>query len=346
MDRVPIAPQRVDAPLTGSAIFLVLEVAGQEGAIDAVREALADLDGLVKTVGFRDLQARLSCVTGIGSRIWTDLTGRPQPAELHPFREVVGTAHTAVSTPGDLLFHIRSERQDLCFELERLLLAALGSSVVVSDEVSGFRYFEARDLLGFVDGSANPVGPDLPASTLVGEEDPAFSGGSYVVVQKYLHSLPAWQALSTEEQEEIIGHRKADGVELDDAASGQKAHKTLTTIEDDQGEHDILRDNMPFGRPGSAEFGTYFIGYTRQLWVIERMLERMFIGDPVGLHDRILDFSTAQTGTIFFAPPATMLAALNQAPSASQDDQQPPAAAPDPSLGIGSLKESEPPRPD
>jgi len=214
MDRVPIAPQEVGAPLTGSAIFLVLVVADREDAIETVRGALADLDGLVKTVGFRDLQARLSCVAGIGSRIWSELTGQGQPAELHPFREIVGETHTAVATPGDLLFHIRAERPDLCFELERLLLDSLGNSVTVADEVSGFRYFEARDLLGFIDGSANPVGSDLPGSTLVGEEDPDFADGSYVVVQKYLHPISAWQALSTEEQETIIGHRKEDGVEL------------------------------------------------------------------------------------------------------------------------------------
>jgi putative iron-dependent peroxidase len=312
MDRVPIESQSVDAPLTRSAIFLVLGVVGGEGAIGTVRSVLADLDGLVKTVGFRDLSARLSCTVGIGSRVWTILTGREQPAELHPFREIVGAAHTAVSTPGDLLFHIRSDRQDLCFELERLLLQALGTSVVVVDEVPGFRYFDSRDLLGFVDGTANPVGQDLPAATLVGEEDAVFAGGSYVVVQKYLHPLSAWQSLTTEQQEAIIGRRKADGVELGDAMTGQKSHKTLTTITDDAGgEHDILRDNMPFGRPGTAEFGTYFIGYARHLWVIERMLERMFIGDPPGIHDQLLDFSTALTGSTFFAPPAAMLAALD-----------------------------------
>lgn len=243
-------------------------------------------------------------------RVWTELTGRPKPAELHPFREIAGEKHTAISTPGDLLFHIRAERQDLCFELERLLLEALGSAVTTADEVSGFRYFDARDLLGFVDGSANPVGPDLPAATLVGDEDPDFAGGSYVVVQKYVHPLSEWAALTTEQQEAIIGHRKADNLELDDAETGQKAHKTLATITDDDGEHDILRDNMPFGRPGSGEFGTYFIGYSRHLWVIERMLERMFIGDPPGLHDRLLDFSTPMTGSTYFVPPASMLAEL------------------------------------
>ena len=306
----PLEPQTVDAPLTRSAIFLVMGVNDGDDALNTVRGVLADIEDLVKAVGFRDLDARLSCTVGVGSRIWTDLTGLAQPAELHPFREIAGATHTAIATPGDLLFHIRADRQDLCFELERLLLESLGTSVATIDEVSGFRYFDIRDLLGFVDGTANPVGPDLPASTLVGDEDAAFAGGSYVVVQKYLHPLSAWDSLTTEQQEAIIGRRKADNMELADAETGQKSHKTLATITDDQGEHDILRDNMPFGRAGSGEFGTYFIGYSRHLWVIERMLERMFIGDPPGLHDRLLDFSTPHTGTTFFAPPAPMLAGL------------------------------------
>jgi putative iron-dependent peroxidase len=307
--RVPIAPQQVDAPLTRSAIFLVLTV--DETRFDDVRAIVAGVEDIVKSVGFRDLDARLSCTVGVGSRIWRGLTGHPLPAELHPFPEVSGRVHTAISTPGDLLFHIRAERPDLCFELERLILEQLGTAVTVDDEVSGFRYFDARDLLGFVDGSANPVGPALPEATLVGAEDSAFAGGSYIVVQKYLHDLDAWQSLTTEQQEAVIGRRKADNVELDDAAVGtQQAHKTLATITDDSGEHDILRDNMPFGRPGAGEFGTYFIGYSRRLWVIERMLQRMFIGDPPGLHDRILDFSVAHTGTTFFAPSATFLSSL------------------------------------
>ncbi|HEY5223514.1 MAG TPA: Dyp-type peroxidase [Microbacteriaceae bacterium] len=338
MDRVPIAPQSVDAPLTRSAVFLVLAVSDDADAIETVRAVLADLDGLIKTVGFRELKGRVSCMVGIGSRVWSAVTGGDQPAELHPFREIVGATHTAIATPGDLLFHIRAERPDLCFELERLLLDALGASVSTVDEVSGFRYFDARDLLGFVDGTANPVGPDLPESTLVGDEDPAFAGGSYIVVQKYLHPLAAWAALTAEQQEAIIGRRKPDNVELDDAVTGQKSHKTLTTITDDLGEHDILRDNMAFGRPGSAEFGTYFIGYSGHLWVIERMLERMFIGDPPGMHDRLLDFSTPQTGSTFFAPPATMLASLDQQPDAEPEFAGSTTA--DASLGIGSLNNS------
>lgn len=307
--RVPIEPQRVDAPLTESAVLLTLTIVEAPDAIATVRSVLGGLADVTKNVAFRDLRASLACTVGIGSDAWDAVTRAPRPRELHPFREVRGAVHTAPATPGDLLLHIRADRRDLCYELERQLLDLFGSAVAVADETVGFRYFDVRDLLGFVDGTANPVGPALPAATIVGEEDPAGSGGSYLVVQKYVHALDAWQRLSTEQQEAVMGRTKADNIELDDAgAVEQKAHKTLATIVDEHGvEHDILRDNMPFGSPGHGQFGTYFIGYTRELWVVERMLERMFVGDPPGRHDLLLDFSTALTGGTFFVPPASLL---------------------------------------
>ncbi len=309
--RVPIDAQSVDAPLSRSAVFLVVTIADADDAYATVKDVLSDVSGLVKTVGFRDLNAHLSCTVAIGAGCWGRLVGSTPPRDLHPFREIRGPVHTAISTPGDLLFHIRAERGDFTFEFERLLLDALGDAVTVVDEVTGFRYFDSRDLLGFVDGTANPAEGDMASATLVGDEDPEHAGGSYVVVQKYLHDLGRWHALPTPAQEGVIGRTKLDNVELDDAEYGQKSHKTLATITDEAGvEHDILRDNMPFGRAGEGEFGTYFIGYTRALWVIERMLERMFVGDPEGSYDRILDFSTAATGTTFFAPTRSVLDGL------------------------------------
>jgi len=309
-DRVPIQPQSVDAPLSRAAIFLVVTVAQGHTAMAQARSVIANIGSLVRTVGFRDLNGHLSCNVGIGSDAWDRLAREQRPAQLHPFAEVRGSTHIAVPTPGDLLFHIRAERSDLCFELERLLLDALGDAITVADEVHGFRYFDERDLLGFVDGTENPTGRALYDAALIGDEDAVFAGGSYVVVQKYLHDLTAWAALSVEQQEHIIGRTKADNVELADA-DGLKSHRTLNTIVDAQGvEHDILRDNMPFGRPGQREFGTYFIGYARDLSIIERMIHNMFIGNPVGEYDRILDVSTAVTGTTFFVPSNALLESL------------------------------------
>ncbi|KIV95710.1 hypothetical protein PV10_03332 [Exophiala mesophila] len=317
--RAPVNAQSVDAPLTMSATFLVLSVAEGDDAISTVRSTLASVADLIKNVSIRDSSAQFAATVGIGSRIWDRLTNKPRPAELHPFREFKGNKHTAVSTPGDLLFHIRADRRDLCFEFEKQVMDLLGDAVKVEDETVGFRYFDMRDLLGFVDGTANPVGPDVPEAVLVAEGDnlgldvsgSSSIGGSYVVVQKYLHNLGGWKKLGTEGQESVIGRTKFDNVELDDADDDkQKAHKTLATVEQDGVEYDILRDNMPFGSPGSTEYGTYFIGYSRRLWVTEKMLERMFIGDPPGLHDRILDYSTPVTGSTFFVPSLAFLDGL------------------------------------
>jgi putative iron-dependent peroxidase len=310
-DRVPIDAQSIEAPLSRAAIFLVVEIVDGDDAIGSVCAVLDGLDDLIKTVGFRDLDGKLSCIAAIGSVLWDRLGSSSRPAELKPFSPIDGSRHKAPSTPGDLLFHIRAERTDLCFEMAKLLLDALGDAVRVVDETSGFRYFDARDLLGFVDGTANPVGQDIPDSALIGDEDREFAGGSYVVTQKYLYDLSAWKAIGADQQEKIIGRTKVDNIELDDQTANQKSHKSLATIVDPQGfEHDILRDNMPFGSPGRREFGTYFIGYSRRLWVIEKMLERMFVGEPEGAYDRLLDFSTAQTGTTFFAPSRSTLAKL------------------------------------
>lgn len=303
-------PQYIEANLTTHAVFLVLVVKDDDVSIATARDVVASTDDLIKDVRVRSAENLFICNVGISHRIWGPLTGRPLPGELAPFREIRGAAHTAVATPGDLLYHVRAESMDLIIEFEKILLEAFGNSVTVADETAGFRYFQGRDLLEFLDGTANPDGLGLSAATIVGNEDPAYAGGSYVVTQKYLHDLAAWRKLDVAKQEAIVGRTKFDNVELPDATEGQKSHKTLCTITDEDGEHEIYRNNMPFAAPGRGEYGTYFIGYSRHRWVIEKMLERMFIGDPPPLHDRILDFSKAVTGGTFFVPARAFLANL------------------------------------
>jgi putative iron-dependent peroxidase len=303
--------QPVATPLNRAAIFLVVVLKPAPQTRDTVRSFCGDLAGLTRAVEARDFDAGLSCIMGIGSDAWDKLFGQPRPALLHPFREIRGEQHRAVSTPGDLLFHIRAKRMDLCFELETQVMAALGDAVSSADEAQGFRYFDDRDLIGFVDGTENPRGQAAIDAVLIGEEDSAFAGGSYVIVQKYLHDLSAWNKLSTEAQEHIIGRKKLSDIELDDSVKPTSAHNALTTITENGKEVKILRDNMPFGRPGQGEFGTYFIGYSRSPHTIEQMLENMFIGRPPGNYDRLLDFSRAVTGNLFFIPSATFLEAID-----------------------------------
>jgi putative iron-dependent peroxidase len=298
----------VVAQLTRDAIFLVVTVNPGIESCAAVRSLCGDLAALLRAVGFRDIEGHLSCVVGFASDVWDRLFGQPRPAELHPFREIRGRPHHAVATAGDILFHIRAKRMDLCFELAMQIMARLGEAVSPVDEVHGFRYFDQRDLLGFVDGTENPVDQAAYAATVIADDDPDFAGGSYVVVQKYLHDLSAWQALSVEEQERVIGRTKLADIELPDETKPANSHVALNTVTDEDGEElQIVRDNMPFGRIGDAEFGTYFIGYAATPDVIELMLTNMFIGRPPGNYDRVLDFSTAVTGGLFFVPSADFL---------------------------------------
>ncbi|HTH59071.1 MAG TPA: Dyp-type peroxidase [Paraburkholderia sp.] len=352
-------PQSVSTPITRSAIFLVATVNDDEASLATVRAFCADIAGLVRSVGTRVPNGNLSCVCGFGANAWDRLFGAPRPAGLHPFREFGSGERVALATPGDLLLHIRAEQMDLCFELATHLMSRLEGAVQTVDEVHGFRNFDMRAMIGFVDGTENPTGDEAVHFTVIGADDPEFAGGSYALVQKYLHDMKGWNALPVEAQERIIGRTKLSDIELDDAAKPTWAHNALTVLETPEGDEiKILRDNMPFGRPGAGEFGTYFIAYARSPQPIEQMLENMFVGVPPGNYDRLLDFSRAVTGGLFFVPSQSLLDALAErdpasapagadAPDAPDAPDATPAAtstataaapAGDGSLNIGSLK--------
>ena len=335
-----LQPQSVASGLTSSAIFLVVTLPAADGAAETARGVLANLPALVRATGFRSAAGELSCILGIGSDAWDRLFGAPRPRDLHPFREIRGVHH-AVATPGDMLFHIRAAGMDLCFELAANIMDQFKGLATVVDEVHGFSYFDRRDLLGFVDGTENPTGQAAIDATLIGPEDATFSGGSYVIVQKYLHDLAGWNALPVETQEKIIGRRKLSDIELSEAEKPSYAHSALTSITEDGQDVQILRDNMPFGNVRQGEFGTYFIGYARTPRHIEQMLNNMFIGNPPGNHDRILDFSRAVTGTLFFVPSASLLDLLGAGGTVHEPEPDPAAShspRTDGSLGIGSLR--------
>ncbi|MCX2699465.1 Dyp-type peroxidase [Ochrobactrum chromiisoli] len=342
--------QSVVGKLTRAAVFLIVTINKGSEAEKIVRGLCADLSSLVRGVGFRRLNGQLSCVTGFGARAWDRLFGSPRPKELHVFREIRGV-HTAVSTPGDILFHVRADSMDQCFELASHIMSRLAGYVSVADEVHGFKFFDDRDLLGFVDGTENPVNQAAIAATLIGNEDPEFSGCSYVIVQKYLHDLDSWNRVPVEEQENIIGRHKLSDIEQRDEQKKPYAHNVLTNIEENGEQLQIVRDNMPFGEVGKGEFGTYFIGFARSPSRIEKMLENMFIGNPPGTYDHILDFSRAVTGSLFFVPTVTFLDEVTVEMVPVPETEKPSettksdtradgeAILSDGSLSIGSLKE-------
>ena len=304
-------PQAVNAPAPVAAHFIVLKIKPGTEAEDKVRAFFGNAAGLVRTVGRRQPEEQLSMVVGIGADAWDRLKLGAKPQGLHPFKELRGAKHHAPSTPGDILLHLRALSVKMCFELTMLIMQALDDAVEPVDEVHGFRYFDARAMIGFVDGVENPEGAEALDATLIGDEEPAFAGGSYVIVQKYLHDMKAWNQLTVEEQERVIGRTKLDNVELADDVNPSNSHVALNVVEDADGnEMAIVRGNLPFANATRGEYGTYFIGYARDPAVTELMLTNMFIGRPPGNYDRLLDFSTAVTGTLFFVPSAALLESL------------------------------------
>lgn len=304
-------PQDVAEMQGENAIFIVYTLKQTPEALDKVRDVCANFAGLIRSRNNRFPGKGFSCVIGFGSDAWERLfPEQGKPAELSTFVEIKGEKHTAVSTPGDLLFHIRAQEMGLCFEFASLIDEKLEGVVEAVDETHGFRYLDGKAIIGFVDGTENPGVDSNPYSfAVIGDEDPDFQGGSYVFVQKYIHDMRAWNAQTVEEQEKVIGRHKFTDVEFKDEEKPQNAHNVVTNLGDDQ---KIVRVNMPFANTSKGEYGTYFIGYSKTFTTTRKMLERMFIGEPAGNTDRLLDFSTPITGTLFFVPSYDLLGELGE----------------------------------
>jgi len=249
--------------------------------------------------------SRASCVMGIGYEAWLRLQlPVPLPKELADFVPIIGAKHTAVSSTGHLHFHIRADNESICYDMAAAIADILNPVAICTEEIHGFRYWDSRSILGFVDGTENPHGQDRELFSMVGDDDAVYKGGSYLFVQKYIHNLSAWKELSTEQQEKVIGRYKSNDIEMADNIKPSNSHIALANVGD---ELKIVRDNMPFGNMATNEMGTYFIAYASTFSTVQKMLNNMFIGSPVGNYDRILDFSTAKTGSLYFVPTFNMI---------------------------------------
>jgi putative iron-dependent peroxidase len=297
-----------------SAIFMVYGLESGEAAEARVRELCGEFEALVRSMRKRFPDDSPSAVIGFGAEVWGRLFPKlPRPKELETFKEIKGDKHTAVSTKGDLFFHVRAKKADVAYELAAIISTKLQGVVYHVDEVHGFRYFDGRTIIGFVDGTENPENDDAVGFGVIGDEDKYFALGSYAFVQKYLHDMKAWGEIGLQEQERVIGRRRYTDEELSEEEKPANAHNAVTNIEDAQGnELKIIRANMPFANPSKGEFGTYFIGYAGRFSTTRRMLENMFIGEPKGNYDRLLDFSKPVTGTLFFVPSFGLLEKLGE----------------------------------
>ena len=308
-------PERIQPVMSRpgeNALFIVLGMQQDDIAVDTILDFAAGFSALTRSLANRYPALGFNATLGFSANAWDILfPNQAKPKELIPFEAIQGPKYTAVSTPGDLFFHIRADRQALCYELASIIQEQLQQVTYPIDEVHGFRYFDGRAIIGIVDGPENPEAEIAAEYALVGDEDPVFKGGSYAFIQKYSHDMSKWRALTVEEQERVIGRKKFNDVELGDDEKPNTAHNNVSKAYDELGnELKIMRANMPFSNPSKNEYGTFFIGYARKFSVTRQMLAHMFQGDADGNLDRLLDFSTATTGTLFFVPTINFLESL------------------------------------
>ncbi|KRM71894.1 Dyp-type peroxidase [Lacticaseibacillus brantae] len=276
----------------------------QSSDLEVVQDLAEHLPAFINSMNIRYPDAHLAVAFGFSANAWHYLFPNAKaPKELVEFEPVEGPKYTAVATPADLFFHIRSTNSAVPFELMSEIMTIIKDNTTVVDETHGFRYFEGRAIIGFVDGTENPSALDTPEYAVIGDEDPDFIDGSYAFAQKYLHNMDAWNKLKVEQQEKAIGRKKFNDIELKDEEKAENAHNVVSQDNKDGIEHKIVRMNVPFSNPAESINGTYFIGYSRYYSVTRRMLEGMFNNS-----DRLLDFSTPITGELFFIPSKAVLA--------------------------------------
>jgi porphyrinogen peroxidase len=288
-----------------NAIFMVWNFKRNLEFKDTFKRICKLVINLNNSTNVRFPDSGASCVMGIGYNAWLDLhLPVPIPKELENFVPIVGEKHTAVGSKGDLHFHIRGNDNSACYDMAHVVSDVLEPVAIGIEEIHSFRYWDGRSILGFVDGTENPQGQERAFFGLVGDDDPVYKGGSYLFVQKYIHDLSAFEELSVEEQEKVFGRYKSNDIEMPDNIKPSNSHIALANVGD---ESKIIRDNMPFGNISTNEMGTYFIAYASTFSTVKKMLNNMFIGSPKGNYDRLLDFSTPKTGTLFFVPTFDML---------------------------------------
>ncbi|MGE8558338.1 MAG: Dyp-type peroxidase [Acinetobacter sp.] len=297
--------QSVILPLPSDhARFIVLRL--KDLTIDELKEKLADLFTTRDRLITQHPNAQIKTGVAFGPELWTQLYNQ-SPVGFKQLQPIQGSFQMPV-VPADLLIHIASARADICFALSQSFFEGIQEKVEVLDERVCFRYFDGRDITGFIDGTENPQFPDDRAEVaLLGEDAGIFADGSFVFAQRYAHNLEKWKQLKVDAQENVMGRTKLESIELDDEVKPKNAHIARVVIEDEEGEEmEILRHSLPYGE-GRGDQGLFFIAYTKNLNIIDHMLEHMFGTAGDGIHDRLLQFVTPMDGAYYFAPSEELL---------------------------------------
>ena len=285
--------------------FTVLELKRENQAKEqaAIEEFVDRYQAIIRSLRIRDNKGNLKASLGFSNTAWDYLfPNAPKPKELETYQTISGDKYSMPATKGDIFLHIRANDEAVVYEMISQCMLFLKDYTTVVDETKGFRYFEGRAIIGFIDGTEAPQVEDAADYAIVGDEDPFFENGSYAFAQKWRHHMDIWNKLTTEEQEKAVGRKKFSDLELSDKEKFKNAHNVTSQAKINGVEQKIVRMNVPYSDPASGITGTYFIGYSRHWTVTKKMLENM-----VEKHDYLLSFSDILSGQLFFIPSRPLL---------------------------------------
>lgn len=283
------------------ALYVVMKLKGES---PLVVKQCQQVHRLVAALNDQQPQAELRASVAFGKEFWLSLD-KGCPAGFEEFEPLGEGAITAPATGGDILLHVNSNRLDLNFLLLRQFIEPIAQWVEIMDETYGFKYLDSRDMTDFIDGTENPKTQEARQDVAL-IKDGDFAAGSFVMVQRFIHNIPAWNRLNVQAQEKVIGRTKPDSIELDNVPAA--SHVGRVDIKEEGKGLKIVRHSLPYGTV-SGDHGLLFIAYCHTQHNFKTMLESMY-GETDGKTDQLLRFTTAVTGAYFFAPSMDMLECL------------------------------------
>lgn len=234
---------------------------------------------------------------------------------LKPFPALMASGVRVPSTQHDLWLMLRQGDEGELFHRAAGLIALLQDGFELALRVEGFRYSTGRDLTGYEDGTENPHGEEAVAAAIAVDGAPGFAGSSFVAVQQWHHDFDAFHRLNRQQQDHIVGRRRSDNEEIEDAP--ESAHVKRTAQEDFQPAAFMVRRSTPW-REGTRG-GLHFVAFGHSLYAFEAQMQRM-IGTEDGIVDGLFSISRPITGEYYWCPPvqggAVDLSLLDLAPAA------------------------------
>ncbi|WP_251547344.1 Dyp-type peroxidase [Limosilactobacillus caecicola] len=288
-----------------NVLFTTFELKREDQAKDqeAIQDFVDRYQAIIRSMRIRADGENLRTALGFSNAAWDYLfPDAPKPKELETYNTLKGPKYTMPASKGDIFIHLRADSEAVLYEMMSQIRLFLKDFTTVVDETKGFRYFEGRAIIGFIDGTENPQMEDAADYAIIGDEDSFFENGSYAFAQKWHHNMDIWNHLTTETQEKAVGRKKFSDLELEDEDKFKNAHNVTSQATINGVEQKIVRMNVPYSDPASDNTGTYFIGYARHWTVTKTMLQNM-----LDQNDYLLSFSDILSGQVYFIPSRPLL---------------------------------------